>query len=188
MSKPQFEALARPLLPVLYGAALRLTRNPADASDLVQETCLRAFRTFSNFRPETNAKAWLFTILHSVSVNHYRSLNRASKRFASLGDGLDDAIATESLSLYAEGRIGTQYEDWSSEIAAALEELPDGFRLAVTMVDIDELSYEDVAAIMGCPVGTVRSRVFRGRRLLCERLRSAAQQAGLIKTSEEGLQ
>ena len=181
MSAGEFEQLARPLLPALYGTAMRLSRNEADAGDLVQETVLRAFRTFANFRPGTNARAWLFTILHSVYVNHCRRSGRERARFSLLGEDLDQAIAAESMALYAEDDLAVSYGDWSAQIDRALEQLPESFRLVVLMVDVDELSYEEVATVLDCPVGTVRSRLFRGRRALCALLRGTAEQAGILK-------
>ena len=181
----EFEALVRPLMPLLYGAAFRLTRNSADASDVVQETCLRAYRTFANFTRGTNAKAWLLTILHSVYVNAYHRSKRESARFSFVGSDLDDAIAAESFARYTDGDLATRFGDCRSEIAAALDRLPDAFRLAVVLVDVDELSYEDVAALLDCPVGTVRSRLFRGRKLLCDVLRGSARQVGLLSVKPE---
>ena len=183
--RAEFEALARPLLPLLYGAAMRLARNDADASDLVQETFLRAFRTFRNFERGTNARAWLFTILHSVYVNAYHHARRENARYLIDASKLDSAIESASLDHYNERQGAADFSDCYGDLMAALNRLPDNFRLAVSLVDIEELTYEEAAAVLGCPVGTVRSRLFRGRKLLGDALRGSAQLASLFNRSAE---
>lgn len=175
-----FEALALPFTRNLYGAALRLTRRPEDASDLVQETFLRAYRTFDNFVRGTNAKAWLFTIQYSVFVNRYHKERRApvsvplheidERYLGSIGEA-DPAMGAWLLPERATGEA----------VDSALREIPESFRSAVLLVDVEELSYEEAAAVLGCPVGTVRSRLFRGRKLLFVRLREHAQKTGYVK-------
>jgi RNA polymerase sigma-70 factor (ECF subfamily) len=179
--RDRFEALLRPLLPKLYGFALRLARNPDAARDLVQETSLRAYRTFSGFTPGTNGTAWLFTILHSVFVNAYRKAER------------EPVVSVEELEARFERRL--ELPDWKayreiidnpkvtwgpSEVEQALGRLPDAFRTAVMLVDVDELTYEEAAEVMDCPVGTLRSRLFRGRRLLASELQDYARGRGLL--------
>ena len=181
----EFETLVLPLLPQLYRFALRLARNPDTASDLVQETSLRAYRTFSNFKPGTNARAWLFTILYSVFVNAYRKAER------------EPVVSVEELEARFERRL--ELPDWKAheqiidnprlawgptEVEQALAGLPDAFRMAVMLVDIDELTYEEAAGIMDCPVGTLRSRLFRGRRLLASELQDYARERGLLGPRE----
>lgn len=179
--RDRFEALLRPLLPRLYGFALRLARNRDTASDLVQEASLRAYRTFSGFTPGTNARAWLFTILYSVFVNAYRKAER------------EPLVSVEELEARFERRL--EVPDWNayreiienpkvtwgpSEVEQALGGLPDAFRTAVMLVDVDELTYEEAAEVMDCPVGTLRSRLFRGRKLLASELQDYARRRGLL--------
>jgi RNA polymerase sigma-70 factor (ECF subfamily) len=180
-SRDRFEALLRPLLPQLYGFALRLARNHDTARDLVQEASLRAYRTFSGFTPGTNSRAWLFTILYSVFVNAYRKAER------------EPVVSVEELEARFERRL--ELPDWNayreiidnprikwgpSEVEKALGGLPDAFRTAVMLVDVDELTYEEAAAVMDCPVGTLRSRLFRGRKLLASELQDYARSQGLL--------
>lgn len=179
----QFEAVALPFMQALYNTGLRLTSNAEDAADVVQETYLRAFRTFDNFRPGTNAKAWLFTILYSVVINRRDKARREvgpfpveelEERFRLLVE----APASDP------GDVDAQAARWPREIEAALRGLPEAFRDAVLLIDVQELSYEEAAAALGCPVGTVRSRVFRGRRLLFTALEDYARRTGFVKPEE----
>jgi RNA polymerase sigma-70 factor, ECF subfamily len=181
--RAQFEAIAVPLMSALYNVALRLVWSPDDAADVLQETCLRAYRTFDNFRPGTNARAWLFTILYSVVINRQKKVQREAgfisvdeleERFSRY---LDASIEPQSL------RADPSAADIDSpEVDAALQTLPDVFRVAVLLVDVQEFTYEEAAAIVGCPVGTLRSRLFRGRRLLFAALQDYARRAGYLKT------
>jgi RNA polymerase sigma-70 factor (ECF subfamily) len=178
--RQRFEAVALPFLQALYNAGRRLSSNAADAEDVVQETYLRAFRTFDNFRPGTNAKAWLFTILYSIVINRRKKARREvgpfpleelEQRYRSMLE----APETDAGDLAARGT------EWPREIETALGALPEPFRDAVLLVDVQELSYEEAAEALGCPVGTVQSRVFRGRRLLCAALQDYARRAGYVK-------
>lgn len=170
--RPQtaFEATAMPFARSLYGTALRLTGHAEDALDVVQETYLRAFRTFHNFRAGTNPKAWLFTILRSVTANRYRDDQRRPQLVVL--DDLDQRFTAESRSGTPEAPLA------AGEVERALATLPEEFRLAILLVDVEELSYEEAALAMGCPVGTVRSRLARARRGLSVALRDYAAQAG----------
>lgn len=168
-----FEAIALPFMRALHGTALHLTRRPEDARDLVQETYLRAYRTFDGFTPGTNARAWLFTILYSVFFNGYRRRQRepaqvpwheVEERFARTA--AMDAEQTQLASPLA------------AAVESALARLPEDFRLAVLLVDLNDLSYEEAAAALGCPLGTVRSRLFRARKLLYIHLREHARGLG----------
>jgi RNA polymerase sigma-70 factor (ECF subfamily) len=163
-------ATALPFARPLYGTALRLTGHAEDALDIVQETFLRAFRTFHNFRAGTNPKAWLFTILRSVAANRHRDDQRRP-RLVPLDD-LDERFAA-----HAAGGLPARELD-RGEVERALATLPEEFRLAVLLVDVEELSYEEAALVMGCPVGTVRSRLARARRGLAVALHEYAAQAG----------
>ena len=181
--RAEFEATALPLLQPLYHAARRLADGPDDAEDLVQETCLRAYRTFESFTPGTNCRAWLFTILYSVYINDYRrrqrrgptiSLEDLEGRFQHYVEGSDEgepAAATPPA------------EKLGPEVDAALGQLSPEFRAAVVLVDVEGLSYDETAAALGCPVGTVRSRLFRARRLLFGALQRFAVESGFIRGS-----
>ena len=181
--RQQFESLALPFMQALYNTALRLTADVDDAADVLQETYLRAYRTFDNFRPGTNCKAWLFTILHSVVINRrmkarrevgplpVEELEERFRLFIEAAGGADGA----SQGVEAWGKW------WPDEVEAALRALPEVFRSAVLLVDVQELSYEEAAAALGCPVGTVRSRLFRGRRLLFAALEDYARRAGYLR-------
>ena len=163
-----FEAEALTYLDGLYRAALRLTRVTADAEDLVQETYLKAFRAADRFEPDTNLRAWLFTILHNTARNRVRDRARehvtvdseAVDRAADSGPGAVDT--PESLLLRA--TLGP-------ELQAAIDALPDTFRQAVWLRDVEEFSYAEIAAMLEIPIGTVMSRISRGRRMLFDRLK-----------------
>jgi RNA polymerase sigma-70 factor, ECF subfamily len=165
--RAQFQADALPFTGRLYAAARRLTGSDDDAADLVQDTFLRAYRTFENFRPGTNCRAWLFTILYSILLN-----GRTRRRPSLLSEEQLDTIAAPNAT------PATTDSPWSVEVERALMGLPSAFRAAVLLVDVEELSYEEAAQALGCPVGTLRSRLFRGRKLLGAVLRGHARQAG----------
>lgn len=168
--RQSFEATAVPLMDTLYNVARYLCRNPDDAADLVQETCLRAYRSWHQFSPGTNCKAWLLTILHNVFRNRLRRLAggpslvefddsiayapHAPER-ANAGDNPADLLVSQSM---------------SEEVQTALDNLPDEFRQVVVLVDLEELTYEEAATVLNCPVGTVRSRLARARRRLFQAL------------------
>lgn len=186
--RARFEATALPFMGVLYRTALRLTHRPEDASDLLQETYLRAYRGFDGFAPGTNCKAWLFAVLYSVFVNRYRKSQREPKAVSieeleqryhvwlTARDGGDPVLVAEA----AAGR-------WAArEVEEALRRLPESFRSAVLLVDVEELSYEEAAAALECPVGTLRSRLFRARRLLFATLQEYARQTGHLASRTEG--
>ena len=179
--RERFEALAMPLARPLYGFALRLTRRSDDASDLVQETFLRAYRTFANFRPGTNAKAWMFKILYSVHVNEAK---RRGRRPATISiDSAYDDGPMEIADWSGMADILTNPAiDWEgSEVEQEVSALPEEFREAVLLVDLGDLTYEEAAEVAGCPVGTIRSRLARARRRLAERLHGVARSRGLVK-------
>lgn len=150
----------------LYGAALRFTRNPADAEDLVQETYLKAFRAARRFRPGSNLKAWLHTILFHTFLNARRQAARAPA--AAGGDSLEEAAAPASRAPTPEQLLLRRALD--GDVQAAVDSLPDVFRQAVWLRDVEEFSYREIAEILQVAPGTVMSRISRGRRLLHERL------------------
>ncbi len=139
----------------LYGTALRLTRNPQDAEDLVQETLLRAYRGFAGYRPGTNARAWLFTILHRVRTDMLRKRGRSPQTTELADEG--PAVMPDT-----EAKLAAGNED----VQRALAEVPEVFRSALILRDIEEFSYDEIAHILGIPVGTVMSRIHRGRAFL----------------------
>ncbi len=156
----------------LFNGALRLTHDRHAAEDLVQETYLRAYRTFDAFTEGTNSKAWLFTILYSVFVNRYRRQRREpeplpSDELETLLARTDDASASLPTTLPA-----------SDELEAALTRLPEDFRAAVVLVDLHDLSYDEAATALGCKLGTLRSRLFRARKLLFVSLADHARRLG----------
>lgn len=179
----EFADLALPYMPALYAAALRMTRNSSDAEDLVQETYLRAYRGFANFRDGTNLKAWLYKILTNTFINQYRAKKRRpeeveldgsaeSVTFQQLG-GIEAANAARS----TEAQVLEALPD--TEVKEALESLPEQFRMAVILADIEGFSYKEIADIMEVPLGTVMSRLHRGRKLLQTRLMEYAAERGL---------
>ena len=163
-----FEAEALASIDSLYRTALRLTRMPADAEDLVQETMLKAFRAEDTFKPGTNLRAWLFTILHNTARNRLRDRVRDhvdidSETVERAGDQpLQGAAETPETLLLR--------ETLAPELQAAIDELPEAFREAVWLRDVEEFSYAEIAEMLGVPVGTVMSRISRGRRMLFDKL------------------
>ena len=166
---PAFEADALGSLDSLYRTALRLTRDPADAEDLVQDTYLKAFRAADRFVPGTNLRAWLFTILHNTARNRARDRARdavdvdseAVEQARDSGFGTRDSETPESLLIR---------EAMAPELQEAIDDLPAAFRQAVWLRDVEEFSYAEIADMLEVPLGTVMSRISRGRRLLFERL------------------
>jgi RNA polymerase sigma-70 factor (ECF subfamily) len=167
-----FEADALASLDSLYRTALRLTRVPADAEDLVQETYLKAFRAVDRFEPGTNLKAWLFTILHNTARNRVRDRARENVSFDS---EIVDRAADRPSSIGAARLVDTPEtrllrDTLDPDLKAAIEAMPDAFRQAVWLRDVEEFSYREIAEMLAIPVGTVMSRISRGRRMLFERL------------------
>jgi RNA polymerase sigma-70 factor (ECF subfamily) len=166
---PGFEADALASLDSLYRTALRLTRAPADAEDLVQETYLKAFRAADSFKPGTNLRAWLFTILHNTARNRIRDLAREAVSVDS--ELVERAAEMPRSSAVAETPETLLLRDTlAPELQAAIDALPEAFREAVWLRDVEEFSYAEIAEMLSIPVGTVMSRISRGRHLLFERL------------------
>ena len=180
--RERFERDVLPLLPNLYAAALRMTRNPADAEDLVQDTYLRAFRGFSGFKEGTNLKAWLYRILTNSFINTYRKKQRQPQTVEG-PDDLDewylfDKLGGRNVELSAETEVLDRIPD--EAVKAALESLPENFRLPVLLADVEGFSYKEIAEIMETPIGTVMSRLHRGRKALQKGLWETAKERGLI--------
>ena len=173
----------------LYSAALRMTRNPADAEDLVQETYLRAYRGFGGFEQGTNLKAWLYRILTNTYINSYRAKKRRPEE-SDLED-VEDLYLYRRLASADVEKLGRSAEDelfnlfTDDEVKAALEALPEQFRMAVLLADIEGFSYKEIADILDIPIGTVMSRLHRGRRGLQKRLWEFATREGLITQGAE---
>ena len=161
-----FEDEALSYVDSLYGTAMRLTRNAADAEDLVQDTYLKAFRASGQFQRGTNLKAWLFTILHNTFRNRRRDAGRNPIEVDS--EVVELAMDHASLDQSPEALLSRATLD--ADLQAALDALPDAFRQAVWLRDVEEFSYAEIARMAGVPIGTVMSRISRGRRLLYERL------------------
>jgi len=171
-------------MPSLYTAALRMTRKPADAEDLVQETYLKAYRAYESFRAGTNLKAWLYRILTNTYINSYRAKQRRPDETDL--DTVEDFYLYRRLGGEQRAALGRSAEeevmDWitEAEIKDALEALPDQFRLAVLLADVEGFSYKEIAEILEVPIGTVMSRLHRGRRALQERLYEFGRRRGLV--------
>jgi len=182
----EFEKLVLSHMDMLYGVALRLTRNTVDAQDLTQNTIVKALRFHDKFEEGTYIKAWLLTILRNTFINDYRRKSRRPMFVELTGTepatdtSPDPSVGYEPV----ERNTGSLMELLDDEVKEALESLPDDFRLAVIMADMEDMSYKEIADIMKCPLGTVMSRLYRGRKLLRERLEKYAKERGVIPGSD----
>ena len=186
LTRNEFEGLAMKHVDPLYSAALRLTKNERDAEDLVQDTFLRAYRFFDKFERGTNIKAWLFKILTNTFINRYR---RTVKERTIVEGSEREAVHERFIS-----REATEYaanpEQYffdrllSDDVLRAVDSLPIDFRMVVILADLQEFSYKEIAEILDVPVGTVMSRLYRGRRLLQKALATSAVVSGVVRPAE----
>jgi RNA polymerase sigma-70 factor (ECF subfamily) len=186
----RFTEVAMEHMPGLYSAALRMTRNAADAEDLVQETYLKAYRAYASFQEGTNLRAWLYRILTNTYINNYRAAKRRPE--------VTDVEDVEDLYLYKRMsgpggiRAGRSAEDEALDtftddvVKTALEELPEAFRMAVLLADVEGFSYKEISEITDVPIGTVMSRIHRGRRALQKTLFDTAAARGLVGSTSGG--
>jgi RNA polymerase sigma-70 factor, ECF subfamily len=181
--RKRFEDEALPHLDALYAMAIRLARNPDDANDLLQETVLRAYRFFHQFESGTNCRAWMLTILFNNFRNGYRKSSREQP--ASTADEFERKVENESLRTDPAGsnpEAMLSGRGMEGEVETALARLPAEFREAILLVDVEELSYQEVSGVLNIPIGTVKSRVSRGRAILREALTSFARARGIIRS------
>jgi RNA polymerase sigma-70 factor (ECF subfamily) len=185
-----FAEQAMEYAPQLYSAAMRMTRNQADAEDLVQEAYLRGFRSFHTFQEGTNLRAWLFRILTNAYINKYRAKQRRPIE-SDLADVEDlylyrriGSLEAAAASLSAEDQLLDLFTD--DEVKQALEDLPDNFRMPVILADIEGFSYKEIAAMLDIPIGTVMSRLHRGRKAMQRALHDYAEARGLTTPQTAG--
>jgi len=182
-----FEAEARPHLDTLYSTALRLTRSPVDAEDLVQDTLVRAYRFYDRFEAGTNFKAWLLRIQMNTFVNRYRRATRERQVFdGPMAEPVGEGVMSRATMRALTDPVGdAQRQLVAREINRAFEQLSEDARAMVLLADVEELSYKEIAEVMGCPIGTVMSRLHRARKQLQVALHQHAVQLGIVNADDD---
>jgi RNA polymerase sigma-70 factor (ECF subfamily) len=192
LTREAFQKEAYPFMEEIYASALRLARNKENAEDLVSEVYSRAWKSYAQFTPGTNMRAWLYRILTNTYINHYRQKQR-QPGMVNLDQQVGDTEAGNGTSLYDKLADTARKPDevlanrfLDRDIQKAIESLPDEFRMVVLLCDVQSFSYQDAADMLDIPIGTVRSRLFRGRRLLQKVLWEQAVAAGVIDATAPG--
>ncbi len=184
-----FSEQVEPFMDGLYGAAMRMTRNPADAEDLLQETFLRAYRGFPNFTEGTNLRAWLYRILTNTYINTYRAKQRRPEQTDL--DDVEDLYLYRRIGGLESASLGRSAEDelmdmfTEGEVKEAIDSLPDNFRVPVLLADVEGFAYKEIAEMLDIPIGTVMSRLHRGRKALQKSLHTFAAARGLASAEPE---
>ena len=181
-----FEAMAMPFVDALYNTAYRMTRNTEDAEDLVQETYLKAYRYYDKFEEGTNFKAWLFKIMKNTFINNYRRKQQTPPQsdFAEIEESFESQVSKD-----AAGQIKSPEQEYlenvlDEDVQRALDQLPTDYRMVVVLADLEGFSYKEIAEILEVPVGTVMSRLYRGRRLLESVMLRYAREYGYLRSGE----
>ena len=181
-----FEAAAMPFVDALYNTAYRMTRNAEDAEDLVQETYLKAYRYYDKFEEGTNFKAWLFKIMKNTFINNYRKKQQAPalSDFAEIEESFENQVSEDATRQIKNPEDELMDLLPEAEVKDAVESLPENFRLPVLLADVEGFSYKEIAEILEVPVGTVMSRLYRGRRLLEAAMLDFAREHGYLREGE----
>jgi RNA polymerase sigma-70 factor (ECF subfamily) len=186
VSSWDFDSLAMPYLDSLYNTAYRMTRSAEDAEDLVQETFFKAYKYYDKFQEGTNLKAWLFKILKNTFINNYRKkrLEPRSVDFAEIEDSFERIVRRDAAEAPPDPESAYFNGVLDDDVRRALESLPYDYRMVVILADLEDFSYKEIADVLDCPVGTVMSRLYRGRKLLEKALLKYARQHGYIRGGE----
>jgi len=181
-----FEAAAMPFLDALYNTALRMTRNPQDAEDLIQETYLKAYRHYDKFQPGTNLKAWLFKIMKNTFINEYRKRQLAppASDFAEIEETFESEVSDEALRQIKNPEEEALENVLDEDVQRALDGLPADYRMVVLLADVEGFAYREIAEILDIPVGTVMSRLYRGRKKLESDMLRYAREHGYLRDVE----